>query len=188
MPRRYRISLAWIWMSDAVPCVPPEGWCIMMRACGSAARRPLRPAGQQEASHARRHAHAGGVHRRAEELHRVVNREACRDAAAGRVHVQVDVALRVVGIQEEQLRDDDVGDIVVHWGPQEHDAVHEEAGEDVVGALAAAGALDDVRWIQRGHGTLVGQFAVIGHESIGRRCDRRCVAKVIRRCSVPGAT
>src|SRR5881628_3086811 len=28
--RRNRISRAWISMSDAVPWVPPEGWCIMM--------------------------------------------------------------------------------------------------------------------------------------------------------------
>src|SRR6266511_1020170 len=44
LPRRYRISRAWISMSEAVPCVPPDGWCIMMRAWGSAERRPLRPA------------------------------------------------------------------------------------------------------------------------------------------------
>src|SRR6185503_15987929 len=44
LPRRYKISRAWISMSDAVPCVPPDGWCIMMRACGSAERFPLRPA------------------------------------------------------------------------------------------------------------------------------------------------
>src|SRR5712664_1769635 len=44
LPRRYRISRAWISMSAAVPWVPPDGWCIMMRACGSAERFPLRPA------------------------------------------------------------------------------------------------------------------------------------------------
>src|SRR5881394_4080814 len=44
LPRRYRISRAWISMSAAVPWVPPEGWCIMMRAWGKAERLPLRPA------------------------------------------------------------------------------------------------------------------------------------------------
>src|SRR2546423_2120103 len=44
LPRRYRISRAWISMSAAVPWVPPEGWCIMMRAWGRAERFPLRPA------------------------------------------------------------------------------------------------------------------------------------------------
>src|SRR5207244_10834182 len=33
---------------------------------------------------------------------------------------------------------------VVDLGAQEHDAVHEQPAEDVVGALAPAGALDDV--------------------------------------------
>ena len=36
-------------------------------------------------------------------------------------------------------------------GPEEHDPVHQEPGEDVVGPLAPAGALDDVRRIERGH-------------------------------------
>ena len=31
-------------MSAAVPWAPPEGWCIMMRAWGSAERLPLVPA------------------------------------------------------------------------------------------------------------------------------------------------
>ena len=31
-------------MSDAEPPMPPDGWCIMMRACGRAYRLPLVPA------------------------------------------------------------------------------------------------------------------------------------------------
>ena len=31
-------------MSAAVPPMPPDGWCIMIRACGSAYRLPLVPA------------------------------------------------------------------------------------------------------------------------------------------------
>jgi hypothetical protein len=30
------ICSAWILMSEAVPPMPPEGWCIMTRACGVA--------------------------------------------------------------------------------------------------------------------------------------------------------
>ena len=37
------VSRAAISMSDAVPCVPPDGWCIMMRACGSEKRFPFAP-------------------------------------------------------------------------------------------------------------------------------------------------
>ena len=35
---------AWIRMSLAVPPRPPDGWCIMIRLCGSAYRLPLVPA------------------------------------------------------------------------------------------------------------------------------------------------
>ncbi|MNI84319.1 hypothetical protein D3C73_1412110 [compost metagenome] len=31
-----RMSSAWILMSEAVPPMPPEGWCIRMRALGVA--------------------------------------------------------------------------------------------------------------------------------------------------------
>ncbi len=31
-----RIRSFWIMMSLAVPPMPPEGWCIMIRACGRA--------------------------------------------------------------------------------------------------------------------------------------------------------
>jgi hypothetical protein len=33
---RRRISLAWMLMSLAWPCTPPQGWWIMMRALGRA--------------------------------------------------------------------------------------------------------------------------------------------------------
>ena len=59
--------------------------------------------------------------------------------------------LGVVGLEEQQLGDDDVRDVVVDRRAEEHDPVHEQPREDVVGPLAAAGALDDVRRIERGH-------------------------------------
>jgi hypothetical protein len=32
----YSICSAWMAMSAAVPPMPPDGWCIMIRACGVA--------------------------------------------------------------------------------------------------------------------------------------------------------
>ncbi len=37
-------------MSAAVPWVPPEGWWIMSRECGSADRLPLAPAASRNAA------------------------------------------------------------------------------------------------------------------------------------------
>ncbi len=43
-----RISRAWISMSDAMPRAPPEGWCTMIRALGSAIRIPGSPAARRK--------------------------------------------------------------------------------------------------------------------------------------------
>ena len=66
-----------------------------------------------------------------DELHRVVDRHAGRDRAAGRVDVQPDVLVRVLTFEVEQLRGDEVGDVVVHVGAEEDDALFEQAVEDV---------------------------------------------------------
>ena len=78
--------------------------------------------------------------------------------------VDVDVALGVVRLEEEELGNDDVGDIVIDRRPEEDDPVHEEPGKDVVGALTAAGALDDVGRINGRHVFLFLSF---------RHCSKR---------------
>jgi hypothetical protein len=44
-----RISFAWIAMSEAWPCVPPQGWWIRMREFGSAKRLSGVPAASSTA-------------------------------------------------------------------------------------------------------------------------------------------
>jgi hypothetical protein len=46
-------------------------------------------------------------------------------------------------LEVQQLGDHEVGDLVVHRGAEEDDALVEQAREDVVLALAPGGALDD---------------------------------------------
>src|SRR5215210_8034946 len=126
---------------------------------------------EKEGAHARREAHADRVHRRLQVLHRVVDREAGGYAPTGGVDVHEDVAVLIVRLEEQQLRDDDVRHIVVDRRAEEDDAVHEEPREDVVAALAAAGALDDIRWVQCGHEVphalvpLVISFRAISHSN-----------------------
>jgi hypothetical protein len=80
-------------------------------------------------------------------LHGVVDRETRRNHAARGVDVEGDVLLRVLGLQEQHLRDDEVGDRVVDGLAEKDDVVLEEAGIDVVSPLPAGRLLDD-HWNQ----------------------------------------
>src|SRR4029077_6036984 len=103
-------------------------------------------------------AHGGDV--AADELHRVVDRHAGGDRATGAVDVQPDVLLLVLALEVEQLGAQLVGDVVVDGGAEQHDAVLEQAVEDVR------------TWIERGveH---VGRGC--GHDPEVIRTDRRAI-------------
>src|SRR5262249_58819621 len=76
-------------------------------------------------------------------LHGVVDGQARGDGARGRVDVEEDVLLRIFGFEEEELRHDQVRDVVGDRGAEEDYPVAQEPRVDVVGALAATGLLDD---------------------------------------------
>jgi hypothetical protein len=63
----------------------------------------------------------------------------------GRVDVQADVLLGVLGLEEQHLGDDHVGHVVVDRADQEDHPLLQQARVDVVGALAAAGLFDHHR-------------------------------------------
>src|SRR5690606_1253871 len=91
----------------------------------------------------RRHAHADGVHVGADVLHRVVDGEQRSDGATGRVDVEEDVLVRIIRLQVEQLRHDQVGHRVVDRRAEEDDPVLEQAAVDVEVALASTRLLED---------------------------------------------
>ena len=66
--------------------------------------------------------------RRLDVLHGVVDREPGRDGTAGGVDVDLNLLVRVVGLEKDQLGDDQVGDHVVDGPAEQDDAVAEEAG------------------------------------------------------------
>ena len=101
-------------MSDAVPPMPPDGWCIMIRACGSAYRLPCVPAHSRNWPIDAAMPIANVATSLLDELHGVVDRHAGVDRATGRVDVEVDVALGVLRGEQQQLGADPVGDLVVH--------------------------------------------------------------------------
>ena len=84
-------------------------------------------------------------------LHRVVDRHPRVHRAAGRVDVERDVALRVVGLEQQELRDDQVRDLVVDLAAEEDDPVAQKPRVDVERALGAAVGLDHGRdhWHER---------------------------------------
>src|SRR5207247_4986423 len=67
------------------------------------------------------------------------------------VELEVDGFLGGVGVEEQQLGDNDVRYFVFDRRAKEHDAVHEQPAENVVRSLAAARALDDVGRVDRAH-------------------------------------
>ena len=91
--------------------------------------------GEALALGARRQQHGGGRRGLAEadrgdvgldELHRVVDGEQRGDVAAGRVDVEVDVLVGVLGLEVQQLGADQVGDRVVDRRAQEDDVLLEQ--------------------------------------------------------------
>ena len=115
----------------------------MTRALGSARRLPARAGGQQHGAHRSGLADAIRGHVAGDELHGVVNRQAGRNAAAGRIDVQMNVGLGIFRLQEQQLGDDDVGHFVVDGRAEEYDAVLQQATVNIHRPLFAAGLFDD---------------------------------------------
>jgi hypothetical protein len=72
-----------------------------------------------------------------DELHGVVDGHAGADGPTRRVDVEPDVGVGVFAFEEQQLGRDEVGHVIVDVGAEEHDAVLQQAVEDV--ALRAAG-------------------------------------------------
>ncbi len=63
----------------------------------------LGPGGQQEGPHGGRHADADGGHVALDILHGIVDGHARRDGAAGAVDIELDILIRVLGLQVQQL-------------------------------------------------------------------------------------
>jgi hypothetical protein len=101
--------------------------------------------GEQHGGHRCGHPDADRRHGRPHVLHRVVDRETRRHDATRRVDVEADVLLRVLGIEEQELGDDEVRDVILDRVAEEDDPFPEQPRVDVVGTLTAAAGLDDHR-------------------------------------------
>ena len=91
---------------------------MLARAC----RLPENPACEHDGAHRRRHADARRLHVRLDELHVVQpDRQARVDDAAGLLMYIVMSLSGVLGGQVQELRDDQVRDLVVDAGAEEDD-------------------------------------------------------------------
>src|SRR5437588_6658158 len=126
------------------PSHPATGLVEHDLAMGQREPLALRPADQDQRRSAGGHAGAQGADGRMDVTHGVVDRESCRERAARAVDVNADLLVRVLAVEKEQLRDHEVGDVIIDLAAQKNDAVAQQPGVDVVGALTARGALDDV--------------------------------------------
>ena len=113
-----------------------------MRECGSAIALPLGSAGQQNRGHRSGLTHAIGHDVRFHQPHRVENRKTRGNRAAGRIDVQRNILLRILGGQEQHLGDDQVRDVVVDRRAQENNVFLEKARINVESALAARSLFD----------------------------------------------
>lgn len=98
---------------------------------------------QQHGAETGRHPNRGRADRRLDHLHGVVDGQTRGHLPARRVDVEVDVLLRVLAVQEQQLGHDDVGNLIVDRGAQKDDAVAQQQRVDVKGAFASPVGLDD---------------------------------------------
>ena len=89
------------------------------------------PGREQHGAHRGGQPGADGPDVARDELHRVVDPQPCRDGTPRGVDVDLDILLGVDRLEEEQLRLDDIGGIVVDRGSEEDDAVHHQAGENI---------------------------------------------------------
>src|SRR5688500_4560190 len=100
---------------------------------------------QQHRAHRGRLPHADRADVGLDELHRVVDRKAGRHCAARRVDVQVDVLVRVLGLEQHAMGDEEFRHVIRALADDEDHALLEQPRVDVVGALAAGGLFDHHR-------------------------------------------
>ena len=109
----------------------------------------LGPAGEQNGSDRHRDSNAHRAHVRLDELHRVVDRETRTDVAAGRIDVERDVLLGILGLEVKELSVDDVCDLIVDCRADEDNSFVQQPRVDVECPLPSARLLDHGRNVRR---------------------------------------
>ena len=112
------------------------GQCQALSLC---ARR------EQERTHTGSHTDTDGGHLAFYILHSVINCHTSRNATAGRIDIHLDLFVRILRLQIQQLCHNQAGCGIVHLFTQEYNAVIQQPGKYIVGSFAAAGLLNNIR-------------------------------------------
>ena len=120
-----------------------EGLVDHHLAVGQGVAHTLLARAEEEGSHAGGAAHAHGGDGRGDVVHGIVDGHARRDGAAGAVDVEINLFFRVLRFEEKQLGADEGRHRVVDLGAEEHDAVFQQAGKNIISAFGAARRFDD---------------------------------------------
>ena len=86
---------------------------------------------EQHGAHRSGQSRADGRHVGIDQLHRVINAQSGRNRTAGRVDIDLNVLFGIDRFEEQQLRLNDIGRVVVDRRAEEDDAVHHQPREDV---------------------------------------------------------
>jgi hypothetical protein len=103
----------------------------------------LRSGGEQKRAHTRRLTDAERRHIGFNILHGIIDGKSRGHHATRRIDVEVNVLLRILRLQEEQLRDHQARDMVIDSLAQEDDAVFEKARKYVIGPFAPRSLFND---------------------------------------------
>ena len=121
------------------------GLVHMHGGVGQAVPLALFAVGEQDGGHAGGGAYADGGDLGVDQPHSVQDGQARGDVAAGAVDVEADVPVAILALQVKELGNDDIGYLVGDGRAEVDDALAEQQGVDVKGALAPGPGFDDHR-------------------------------------------
>ena len=86
----------------------------MIREFGRRIPFAIGPGGQQQGTHRGRLPHAQGGDIALDILHGIIDGHAGGHRSAGGIDIKGDVLVRIIGLQKQELGDDDIGHVIVH--------------------------------------------------------------------------
>ncbi|VXA83560.1 conserved hypothetical protein [Aeromonas veronii] len=125
----------------------------------------LGAASKQEGTHGAGLPHADGADIRLDELHGVVDGHTCSHRTTRRVDVNIDVLVRILGLEEQQLGNHQIGHVIFNLTGQEDHPLFQQTGVNIVGTFTL-GSLFDHDGDQRIAGRIGHIVIVLVHKAL----------------------